>query len=89
MLQMDYSQDVSIREKAMKYLAVRELLQNDEGTQYSWYFEVDGIYYDVHQNNDKPIVILVNNYQGDLDLANLPMSEVEWLRQNNIQLVKE
>ena len=57
---------------------------------YSWYITVGGIHYDIHQENNAPIIILVNNEEEELVSADFgAMSNAAWLRSNNVFLFKE
>ena len=63
-------------------------LLHSEGTMYSWYIAINGIYYDIHQENTGPLLILVKNEEEDLEEAILGMHNADWLKSNNIVLLK-
>ena len=64
-----------------------DALLHDEGTMYSWYIAINGIYYDIHQENNGQLLILVKNKEGDLEEAILGMNNADWLKSNNIVLL--
>ena len=60
----------------------------DGGKLYSWYITVEGVHYDIHQENNGPIIILVNIEEELIPADFGHMSNVEWLAANNVCLFR-
>ena len=64
-------------------------LPNSEGKMYAWHITVAGIDYNIYQDNNGPITIMVKNEEGDLEPADFgTMKNAAWLKVSNVRLMK-